>query len=76
MRDSLAEARGAGGPATRKQGNAVSGSSDRDRTTKPPVPPTKAAAVAKIRETIAQAKRESSSDLAGTGKQQRHSVGY
>ena len=33
--------------------------------TKPPVPPTKAKAVAKIRETIAQAKRESSKDLSG-----------
>eukprot|EP00092_Neocalanus_flemingeri_P071746 GFUD01088207.1.p1 GENE.GFUD01088207.1~~GFUD01088207.1.p1 ORF type:complete len:169 (-),score=64.78 GFUD01088207.1:28-534(-) len=36
---------------------------------KPPVPPTKAAAVAKIRETIAQAKRDSCKDLtSGTTK--------
>ena len=76
MRNSLAEARGARGAAAGAQRNSVIGSSGRDRTNKPPIPPTKAAAVAKIRETIAQAKRESSSDLAGTGKQQRHSVGY
>ena len=45
-----------------------------DPSNKPPVPPTKAAAVAKIRETIAAAKRESSQDLANTqGK--RYSVG-
>jgi hypothetical protein len=31
---------------------------------KPPIPPTKAVAVAKIREAIAQAKRESAQDLA------------
>ena len=31
---------------------------------KPPIPPTKAVAVAKIREAIAQAKRESTQDLA------------
>jgi len=31
---------------------------------KPPIPPTKAKAVAKIREAIAQAKRESCQDLA------------
>ena len=73
MRDSLAEARGA---TARNQRNSVGGTSDRERTNKPPIPPTKAAAVAKIRETIAQAKRESSKDLSGTGKQQRHSVGY
>ena len=36
---------------------------------KPPIPPTKAVAVAKIREAIAQAKRESTQDLAaGTTK--------
>ena len=75
MRNSLAEARGARGTPG-DQGPTVSGTSERDRNVKPPIPPTKAAAVAKIRETIAQAKRASSSDLAGTGKQQRHSVGY
>ena len=42
---------------------------------KPPVPPTKAAAVAKIRQTIAAAKRESCADLQ-SGTTQRHSVGY
>ena len=36
---------------------------------KPPIPPTKGVAVAKIREAIAQAKRESNQDLAsGTTK--------
>ena len=69
MRNSLAEARGARGTERNSVG-------DRDRTNKPPIPPTKAAAVAKIRETIAQAKRESSKDLSQTGKHQRHSVGY
>ena len=71
MRNSLAEARGARGAETRAETRA-----ERDRTNKPPIPPTKAAAVAKIRETIAQAKRESSRDLSQTGKHQRHSVGY
>lgn len=69
MRNSLAEARGV---AANKR-NSVA---EQERTDKPPIPPTKAAAVAKIRETIAQAKRESSKDLSLTGKQQRHSVGY
>ena len=71
MRNSLAEARGARGSEARADTRA-----ERDRTNKPPIPPTKAAAVAKIRETIAQAKRESSRDLSQTGKHQRHSVGY
>jgi len=65
MRNSLAEARGARGTPG-DHGPTVSGTSERDRNVKPPIPPTKAAAVAKIRETIAQAKRASSSDLAGT----------
>ena len=70
----MAEARGA---ANRKR-NSVAGTVERktfDQTNKPPIPPTKAAAVAKIRETIAQAKRESSKDLSLAGKE-RHSVGY
>ena len=46
-----------------------------DPGTKPPVPPTKAAAVAKIRETIAAAKRESCQNLS-QGTDKRHSVGY
>ena len=69
MRNSLAEARGVAA-------NKRSSVAEQERTDKPPIPPTKAAAVAKIRETIAQAKRESSKDLSLTGKQQRHSVGY
>ena len=74
MRNSLAEARGA---ANRKR-NSVAGTPERstiDKTNKPPVPPNKAAAVAKIRETIAQAKRESNKELSLAGNQ-RHSVGY
>ena len=53
-----------------------------DQSNKPPVPPNKAAAVAKIREAIATAKRESCQDLssstppAKTGKNKRFSVGY
>merc|ERR1711879_1115649 len=50
-----------GGADTRTETRA-----ERERTNKPPIPPTKAAAVAKIRETIAQAKRESSRDLSQT----------
>ena len=71
MRNSLAEARGA---ANRKR-NSMAGTQQTEKTGKPPVPPTKAAAVAKIRETIAQAKRESDKELSLTGNQ-RHSVGY
>jgi len=62
MRNSLAEARGA---ANRKR-NSVAGTGPAEKTGKPPVPPTKAAAVAKIRETIAQAKRESDKELSLT----------
>jgi len=53
-----------------------------DLKNKPPVPPTKAAAVAKIRETIAAAKRESLQDLSSStapnnsGMKKRYSVGY
>ena len=75
MRNSLAEARGARGAETRTETRTET-RAERERTNKPPIPPTKAAAVAKIRETIAQAKRESSRDLSQTGKHQRHSVGY
>ena len=59
MRESMAEARG--GPRRDTNPEVKENVAD---PVKPPVPPTKAAAVAKIREAIAQAKRESSQDLA------------
>ena len=64
MRESMAEARG--GPKRDTNPEVKEKIAD---AVKPPVPPTKAAAVAKIREAIAQAKRESSQDLSsGTSK--------
>jgi len=70
MRNNLAEARGKD-PSSKRNSIAHDGvtASNRrsvvmDPSNKPPVPQTKAAAVAKIRETIAAAKRESCQDLA------------
>jgi len=71
MRESMAEARG--GPRRDTNPEVKENVAD---PVKPPVPPTKAAAVAKIREAIAQAKRESSQDLATSHPENREEQPY
>jgi len=60
MREALLEARG--GRSTLEEGVVVSDGDKEREQSKPPVPPTKAAAVAKIREAIAEARREAQQD--------------
>ena len=69
MRRSLAEAREGHSECTPPYKEKVNDTAKSQKfiyggsSQKPPVPPTKAIAVAKIREAIAQSKRESSQDL-------------